>query len=371
MVKDNKDKLSSWAYFLDALGNFSSKMVWTIIGIIVLAAIGRYLFFSARQSEEPPQQKQTAESIPIKDPIPWHEVDKEIVVALKAAHQTTDEFAQNKLGQWTKELEKRVDKNFLKWYFSYWQQQWLGLKSMGYWIEEKAAGLPVIEKLFDEQPTMAQEITEDIQEEFAKRVLRPEIAQIQMERIAQQTIEVYVNELRKHLSAIPKKYDISKMDWDKHLSDIAVMTSRSEGDRQVALTLKTLFASGAGGGAVVAAKLTKMLKEMIAKVGTKMTTKAAAKGAGKAAAKVASKTGGKLGAKVAGKFLGAIVGIGVIVWDVWDHHHTEKIERPILRQNIVDYLSELEHSLLYEPDAGLMTIIDNLEANIVSSLPST
>jgi hypothetical protein len=132
--------------------------------------------------------------------------------------------------------------------------------------------------------------------------------------------------------------------------------------------LKTAVAFVAAGATVAAVQITQILRPVLAKIGTRMTTKAAAAGAGKAAATIATKTGARVAGKVSGKFLGAIVGIGVIIWDVWDHQQTKKIESPILRQNLADYLTELQQSLLYEPETGLMTIVRGLEANIVESL---
>ena len=70
------------------------------------------------------------------------------------------------------------------------------------------------------------------------------------------------------------------------------------------------------------------------------------------------------------KFLGPIIAVGVIAWDLWDHHRTEEINRPILRQNLADYLTELQFSLLHEPETGLLSIIYQLETNIVSQLKS-
>jgi hypothetical protein len=201
--------------------------------------------------------------------------------------------------------------------------------------------------------------------------LRPEIAQLQIERIAAETVKVYVAALQNHLNTIPNKYNLSQHDWERYLSDIAVLTATVEGTRDLSLTLKTLMVTGAAGGTVAAAKLTTLLKPMMAKIGTTMTTQAATQGAGKAAARVAAKTGAKVGAKVGGKLLGPIVGVGVLIWDLWDHQHIKQVEKPILRQNLMDYLTELQYSLLYEPGTGLMTMIDRLEASMVSSLKHT
>ncbi|UCD30009.1 MAG: hypothetical protein JSV03_05915 [Planctomycetota bacterium] len=362
MTEDGNNRLTSWARFLNALGSFGSRLVWTIIGIIVLAALGKYLFFTTRPSTE--ADIQVKQEAPIPEPIDWHEVDEAVAQTLQSAHEQAEIFAKARLTVWADNLQTRIDEDFLNWYFGYWQQQWSGLKSIGYWVADRK----IVEKVTGEQPSMAERITAEIQEEFSKRVLRPQIAQMQIERIADRTVKTYVAALQENLATIPEKYKIPKADWERYLDDMAFLTSDIKGDRETALSLKTIVVSGAAGGTVVAVKLTRMLKPMIVKIGSKMTAKAAAKGAGKAAAKVVSKTGAKVGAKVGGKFLGAIVGLGVIIWDVWDHRHTKKIERPILRQNLADYLEELQHSLLYEPEAGLMTMIDSLQSNIISSL---
>jgi hypothetical protein len=74
--------------------------------------------------------------------------------------------------------------------------------------------------------------------------------------------------------------------------------------------------------------------------------------------------------KVGGKFLGAIIGIGILAWDLWDHQHTQQVERPMLRANLVDYLAELQHALLRDPESGIMTMIEVVENTMVSSLRS-
>ena len=362
MATQNHDRLGSWAGFLNALGNCGSKLIWGSIGIIIIATIGRFLHTrSQTPSTDPIKQRPETE---IQKPIPWHDVDKDIVLALRTASGNAQAYANKELTAWTAGLQQRIDNDFLKWYFSYWQQQWMGLKAMGYWIADHE----IIERMVGEQPNMAERMTEEIQEEFAKRVLRPQIAQLQIERIADSTVRVYVQELSRNLTMIPEKYQLSQSDWERYLNDIALLTESIEGNREISVSLKAVAASGVAGGTVAAVKVTKMLKPMIAKIGTKMTTKASAKGAGKVAATLASKTGAKVGAKVGGKFLGAIVGVGVIIWDVWDHRHTKKIEEPILRENLADYLTELQHSLLHEPETGLMSIVHTLEGNVVAGL---
>jgi hypothetical protein len=362
MSNPEHERSSSWSRCISGVAHAVSKLAWSIVALLIIATLGHYWYSRTQPGRQHSTGRKTHAAI--QRPIPWHEVDATIVAALKSAHTQAEDTARTRLREWTGALQQRIDEDFLQWYFGYWQQQWMGLKAIGYWLADSE----VVEQLVGVQPGMAERITAEIQEAFSKRVLRPQIAQLQMERIAAEVISVFVVELQKHLVAIPEQYHIPQATWDRYLEDMAVLTSDVEGNRHVALSLKAAVAFAAAGTTVAAVQVTRLLQPVIAKLGTKLTTQAAAQGAGKAAATVATKTGARVAGKVGGKFLGAIVGVGVIVWDVWDHQQTRQIERPILRQNLTDYLTELQQSLLYEPETGLMTIVRGLEANIVGSL---
>jgi hypothetical protein len=243
----------------------------------------------------------------------------------------------------------RVDNSFLDWYFDYWTQQTLGL--IGLW----QYGVHYVIK---EQPTASEKLTEEIQEEFSQRVLRPQIAERVIERIINETARRYLETLQRELSEIPKTYTISKAEWDSHLQGIAITTQGTEGNRQTPLTLKTLAVSGAGGVVLLAGQMKTLLG--------KVTGKVLAKSSGKAASAMAAKTGGKVAAKAGGKFLGTIVGFGVLAWDVWDHNTTKKENRPILRQSLQDYFKELKVILLDDSEVGIMATFYEFEHNIVS-----
>ncbi|MGQ4809123.1 hypothetical protein NKDENANG_02525 [Candidatus Entotheonellaceae bacterium PAL068K] len=361
MAINKTDNLSSWARLLEALGSLTSKIIWSIVAVVILTGIGRYLYFSSQTHPNETGLEKAKTTAPMHPPIPWHEVDQALVAALKASHKAADTYASKTIDHWAKDLEQRIDKDFLDWYFSYLQQQWLGLKALGYWTAQK---------LLDEQPSVAERIAADIQEEFSKRVLRPQIAQMQIERIVEETLREYLKQVQHHIASIPQRHKIPQVAWDRYLSDIAVLTSGSEGNREIALSLKVLTTSSLVGSLAGVAYLASTLKPVVAKIGTSVSARAAAKGAGEAAAKLATQTGMKIGVKMGGKFLGPIIGMGVLIWDAWDHQHTEKVERPILRKNLMDYLQEVKHSLLYNPEAGVMTTIDLLEGTMIASLNS-
>jgi len=277
--KDNR--LSAWARLLEGMGNLTSKVLWSLVALVILAAIGRYVYVAAPGKQSSPLRERRT-GVPVKPSVPWHNVDKAMVEGFRASHEVAEQFSTAKLDTWARELQQRIDDDFLEWYFSYFEQQWLGLKAIGYWT---------LEKVLSQQPTMAEKITEDMQEAFAKRVLRPEIAQMQLERIAHETITEYVRALQQNISPIPDTYNIPQADWDRYLSGIAALIRRSEGNREIALSLKTLTSGVVVGGIAGTAKLTELLKPVIARIGTKVAARAAAAGAGEAAAKMAINTG--------------------------------------------------------------------------------
>jgi len=323
-----------------------TNLVWIAVAVVILSTTGRYLY---HRSGTQPRHPMTANvPAPATD---WSSVDAAIVEALQSARAKAEQQANVKLDAWVSSLVTRVDGDFLEWYFSYWTQQVIGVKGMWYWT---------VNKVMSDEPEMAEKITEDIQDEFSKRVLRPQISQMEIERVTREVLEIYVTELCNALKTIPSRYKIPHPAWERHLEDISVLTSNVEGNRDVSLSMKTVAVSSA----VAAGIAVKTLGPVIGKVAGQVSAKLA----GKATAKIAAKTGAKVAAKAGGKFLGPIVGVGVIVWDAWDHNHTKNIERPILRQNLVDYFAEMKQSFLHEPESGIVSIIGTMEAGMVKQL---
>jgi len=336
------------------------RVIWTLVVVAVVAAAGRFLYLNAGEyifrfslNEERPAMA------PIQPPIPWHEVDAELVATFHEAHKNAEAFATSHLVLWEADLERRIDDDFLEWYFSYLNQQWLGLKAAGYW----AAG-----QVLDDRIPVEKQLSSDIQEEFEKRVLHPEIAQLRIERIARSTVTRYIADLREHIQTIPKKYRIPQADWDRYLSEIAAMTQRSEGNRAIPISLKTVATATTVGGAVGAARLSSTLKPAMARIGSKISIRTVALGSDAAIAQLASKSGAKVGARVGGKFLGPVIGAGILAWDMWDHHATREVELPLLRYALLEYLAEFRERLLRDPEAGIFTIVDDLERSMVGSL---
>ncbi len=353
MAKDRKERderyerksnrLFAWSDLLRSV----SRVLWILVVLILVAGLGKMFLFKSSKDITPPPPIEK----PVVVEIDWAVVNSEVREFLKESRERSEKLAQIKLSNWTGELMTRVDTDFLEWYFSYWTQQSIGIKGLlaqiWHWVDS-------------DSPSAVEKITEDVQQEFSNRVLRPKIAQLELERMINEIMNDYSTFLSSKLESIPGKYKIKSVDWDRFLRDIAVITSNVSGDREISLTLKTLVGAGAGGALV----LFRSLKPVFTKIGSKISAKLSSK----AAARLATKTGGKVAMRAGGKFAGTLIAVGIIIWDVWDHHNTKKKAMPVLRKNIEDYFSELKMSILFDPEYGIMTIIYGMEKNIVDSI---
>ncbi len=346
--RQKSERIRAWGELFTSVGSLFSRVVWGIVLLIVLATVGR-LFLDEKSSKS--ERITLSSEKKVVKPIDWRGVDRSVVALLKSAEKEAKSEAKRELDRWIAELMARVDSDFLPWYFGYWNQQKIGLRALMqgviHWVDS-------------DRPTPQEKITQTIQEAFAKRVLRPVIAQKRIEKITRHAIERYLERLRKGLEKIPESYHIPQPLWESYLEEIALLSADVEGGREIELSLKAL----AGAGAATTMIVVKSLSPAIKGVGSKISAKLASK----AAAKMAAKTGGKVAAKAGGELLGPIVGIGIVIWDLYDHAHTKKVNKPILRENIEAYLKEMEETLLEDPEASVMATIRRMETSILQGL---
>lgn len=334
--------------------------LWAVVIVVVIIPLIGELFIAKAFQAPVKASKTNVELVtpinPSTQSTDWNQVKKTVRIGLQSARQNTEEYASKELEAWVDDLVQRVDSSFLDWYFGYFNQKQIeyraffaGMKAnMARWLN------PNSQKA---EERIAEIITEDFQTEFAKRVLRPQISQLRLERITNQTIQHYLHEIDLNISQISRSQNIPKTDWDRYLKNLSVDIIDVEG-KMSTLSGKVLL----GGGAYVA------FKPLIVKVLPSIGSKIVLKLAGKAGAKIAAKTGGFLAEKVGSMFLDSTIGVGILLWDIWDNHHTAIIEKPILRANLTDYLHEVKYSLLNNPGNGMMTVVDKIQQNIEQSL---
>lgn len=329
-----------------------SPYLWAIvIVVVIIPLLGRAVI--AIPPETRPVKPDPV--VVVVDKFDWKILDESIITAIKNADVTAQNFAEAKLDDWVNGLMVNVDGSFLDWYFNYFNQKKLEFSAPFIWASSAVAHWVDSNQPSPEQ-VVVEKMTEDFQLEFAKRVLRPKIAQFELESITNDTVNVYVSQLEKNISSIQGKYHIPQGNWERYLNEIAITINESEGVTSN-LTLKTLV----GGGSYL---FVKTAIPIAAKVGSKIATTFA----GKAGAKMAAKTGGMVAGKIGAELLDPIVGIGILIWDLWDYNHTVSINRPILRASILEYLHQVKHSLLNNPTNGIMASINQLESGILKSV---
>ena len=350
---DQTKRIQAWSQFIKSI----TPYVWVAVILIVLVPLIGRGFISGSFADNSENLGDRIPEVVVIDRtlLSQNDIEQAIVTALRDAHTQAESFASERLDEWVEQLMTRVDDSFLDWYFNYFNQKKLEFTAPFVWLSSAATHWIDTNKPAPNQ-VVAEKLTENFQTEFAKRVLRPKIAQLELERITRETVNLYVSQLGDNISSIQTSYNIPQGQWERYLGDIAVTIQDTEGNISN-LSLKLL----AGGS-------TYLLAKAMIPVVTKIGSKVAASFAGKATAKMAAKTGGTVAAKFGGQFLDPIVAVGIIIWDVWDYQHTVKVNQPILREAIWDYLQEVKASLLDNPDNGIMAAIYQLEGGILMSL---
>lgn len=331
--------------------------LWAIVILVVLLPKVGELFIAKAFEKPLPDRPVTTLTTP-NTTVDWQQTEKLLAKALRDAHQSAEVYASQKLDTWVADLTERVDNSFLDWYFGYFNQKEIEYKgfftgvtaNMARWLNPNSQA---------PEERIAEVITEDFQTEFAKRVLRPQIAQLQLERITEQTVKHYLNELSLSINKIPAQHNIPKADWEIYLNQIS-LSARDANGTSISLPIKALL----GASAYTLAK--PIIAPLLPVVGSKVV----AVMGGKLGAKIAAKSGAVLAGKIGSTFLDATVGAGIILWDIWDVNHTASIEKPILRSSLVDYLETVSDSLLNNSETGIMTVVDHVEEQILQGVQS-
>ncbi|MGH8001768.1 MAG: hypothetical protein ACREPR_20665 [Brasilonema sp.] len=350
--KQKTERITAWSEFIKSITPF----IWAVVIIIVIIPLlGKALITDSSPGKLGDSGKNPSQEVSVVVPQIPKDIDQALVTALTNAHSQSESFASEQLDKWVEELMSRVDESFFDWYFNYFNQKKMELSAPFTWLYSA-----VIHWTNEKKPSpgqaVAEKLTEDFQTEFAKRVLRPKIAQLEFEKITRDSVNLYLAEVGKNISNIQSSYKIPQGDWERYLGDIAVTINDMEGNISN-LSLKVLT----GGSTYLLAKA------MIPAV-TKVGSKIAISFAGKTSAKMAAKTGGVVAGKIGAQLLDPIVGVGIIIWDVWDYNHTVAVEKPRLREAIHDYLQQVKLSLLENPENGIMVAVNQVENGILKSM---
>ena len=348
------ERIKALSQFIKSVAPF----IWVaVILVVIIPLVGKFLIVSSEGFTANQKLTEPNPIVVVKPRPKLDQVNEAVVVAIKDAETSAEEFAAQELDEWKKELIPRVD-NFLDWYFGYINQKKIEFSTPFTWLSSALLHKLSFRNLTPEE-AVAAKLTQNFQKEFAKRVLLPKNAQIKLEVLTTETVNLYLAELGDNIDKVKSSYKIPQGQWNRYLSDISTTVNDTDGNISN-LSLKALV----GGSGYLLAK--PLIISFAGKVGSKVS----AKFAGKAASKLAAKTGSAVGAELGASMIDPIVGIGILVWDIWDYNQTVKVERPILQQNIIDYLDNVTKSLLTNPENGIMAAIYQLEDGILKSVKS-
>lgn len=332
------------------MSRFLKKLV-VLAGIFALLWVAIPAFLQRKPLSAPFIEKSTEKVIPKQ--FPKEKVDEEVYESMVAAYGKAESYASARLDEWISNVMAKADADFLPWYFGYINMKIRELKSLGYGIGHWFSSLV---------PSSEEVALEELEYALNSRLIQPETTQLVFENILRETTRVYNDALSDRLSKIQVKYEIPSPEWKKYLTDLSHVIQDS-GTSMTSTPVKGAVAVlGAGSLAVssVGLECLKVLKSGLGKLFSKVT--------GKTVAKVGAKTAAKAGGKAIGKFAGPIITVAVLVWDIADYKMTESKDKPILRQNINDYLVNVKSALLYDEEFGICSELARIQESLARKI---
>ena len=303
-----------------------SIIVWSVvILIVIIPLLGRVIINNALLDQVSIDRPANTQVFPDRDKIALQE-------SLDLAYQTTKEYSDQKLNEWEEQLIKKLDQDFLPWYFNYFNQKGQELSVLFQFIGEN-----VINGFqFDQtNQKIAKSINDNIQREFAKKVLSAESSEMKFKTILIDTTQFYIKEISNNVSHVSKLYKIPKTDWNEYIKSLKITLDNDRGDD---VSLVKLL--GAYGGSKIAAKF---------------------------AAKAGSTAIATISTKVAG-IIDPAVALALIAYDYWDYKNGVAENQPRLREDLVSELDNIKYNLLNDPQQGVMSVVNELEEKIKNSV---
>ncbi|HKJ89208.1 MAG TPA: hypothetical protein VKA48_11965, partial [Gammaproteobacteria bacterium] len=214
------------------LGRFWRAAKWSAILLVVVLAgamlVGHY--WGRWDGRIPFSWQDGNRTFTVAAPVDWSAVDSHIRKVFVEARSKAEQRARKDLDAWHAKLMRRVDEDFLPWYFDFWNQEWRDLKAVGYLAAQWVGG-----------DGARKSMMRDFRDAFAVQVMPPGETQMRMEAISRDALQVYLRHARGELRDIPTEFHVPRDDWQQHLADIGLQLAEAQSqDEQVPTTLKGL-----------------------------------------------------------------------------------------------------------------------------------
>lgn len=323
--------LNQISIFVKAI-KIASIIIWTLVILLVLfPLLGRLIMTQALAAELNPPTSLVINSNMVAF---WGSGNQNAFdQARQTAYKEAQEYAEQELDQWEAELINRLDTDFLDWYFNYFNQKAQELNFLLSYIGDSVLNKFNFSTVNDK---IKNRINDNINREFARRVINSKSAESKFKNIVFATTKMYVEKLSGEVKNVPRRYKVSEVDWNQYLESIKFrLENEKDGE---SLPVKII------GGYVT----TKMLAKFAAKTGSKAVTSF-------------------LSSSIA-SIIDPAVGLGLIAWDYWDYTNGVEQNKPRLRDNLVESLHQIKQSLVNDPESGVMSAVNELDEQIKNSV---
>lgn len=288
----------------------------------------------------------------------WVEIDQQLVEALENSYSNTENFASHELDRWVARRAESIDHPFLDWYFNFFHQEltqfgvpfaWLALK-----MDEQL-------KLFQSEEEKAENLNTDeiinrrmqaeMRQKFADMVLNEE-ALTDLRDIVMRTSENYASAVGVEFAKVKSRYQVPEQDWEQHLDALSQMVTNT-----------ATQGLGLPGSVLSGTLTTKILTVTAASAGTKLTTSLVTK----STSKLLAKGGSVIAAKWGATLVDPALGLALITWDIWSHQANVAKNRPLMKANLVGYITQLRNDI-QEGGGGIMDAILNLQSEFIRQI---
>jgi hypothetical protein len=310
------------------------KAVWWITAVLAVLLVVRI-----SRSDETHYVKPTVRTQQVQV-VDWRSVDASVRKAFVTAEEKASAYAERAVKDWTDELRQRADEDFIPWYFAYWNQQALMLKTAGFYLMDT----PLVEGMIGGQPSAQEQVERYLEAAFVTRVIQPATAQLRVETMTREAVKVYLVSLNEELQAVEASYRISDQEWVRHMAGLAGMIGSVEGNRQVPLMLKGVTVAGSAGAVKIGRSVSEQIKLMMLRHGRRELMEDSM----------------YYGGRTAARGLGWVVFAGFTVWDVYDHYRTVSQNTPVMRRLLDGFFEELENQVLNDPQNGIYSVLESV-----------
>lgn len=289
----------------------------------------------------------------------WQQVDREIVIASRAATEQAKIFARGSMDHWRTRVYQQTEEKFIPWFSSYWTQEWLSMKVS--WYALSANG---------EQDASAKRLAAYLLEAYQEQVLAPVAVEIDPDAILGQATGFYVQLLDQQLKTIAQRHDVPIARLNGRIQRIPAIALGPPAARNASLfqvvsaePLNTLPAYAAlideihkaGGDRGIGstdAGMTPVAKRASQRIEAEMAPRGAASAV----------------AAVAGKLAGALISVGVAGVRAILQANDRPDSEALIRQTLGTSFDKAWLKLVQNPESGVMAGTLHLAGQIEGNL---